>query len=70
MRMNGSASGAAATADRWSDLDLLVIATDPAGAAEDLAHRIENHVESVFAVPPESTDGIRPNSEPCGARGC
>jgi hypothetical protein len=48
MRMHGSASSAAATADRWSDLDLLVIATDPAGAAEHLARRIEDHVESMF----------------------
>jgi ABC-type amino acid transport substrate-binding protein len=56
LRVHGSASGEAATADRWSDLDVLVIATEPATAAEELARRIGDRVAPVFAVSRSGSD--------------
>jgi hypothetical protein len=50
LRVHGSASGAAASADRWSDLDLLITATDPATVAEDLARQIGRRLSPVFAA--------------------
>jgi hypothetical protein len=50
LRAHGSASGTVAAADRWSDLDVLVSATEPIGAAESLARRIGDRVAPVFAV--------------------
>jgi hypothetical protein len=50
LRAHGSASGKAAVLDRWSDLDVLVTATEPVEAAEGLAHRISDDVGPVFAA--------------------
>jgi hypothetical protein len=50
LRAHGSASGTAAAADRWSDLDVLVTATEPIEAAESLARRIGDRVAPVFAA--------------------
>jgi len=61
LRAHGSANGAAAV-DRWSDLDVLVTAVEPAEAAEDLARRIADHVAPVFAASRSATDsgyGVR-----------
>jgi hypothetical protein len=37
LRAHGSASGTVVAADRWSDLDVLVTAIEPIGAAEPRA---------------------------------
>jgi hypothetical protein len=50
LRVHGSASGTAASADRWSDLDLMITATDPVMAAEDLARQIGCRLSPVFAA--------------------
>jgi len=50
LRAHGSAGGTVAAADRWSDLDVLVTATEPIGAAESLARRIGDRVAPVFAA--------------------
>jgi hypothetical protein len=50
LRVHGSASGTAASADRWSDLDLMITATDPAVVAEDFARQIDRRVSPVFAA--------------------
>jgi hypothetical protein len=50
LRVHGSASGTAASADRWSDLDLMITATDPVLAAEDFARRIGCRLSPVFAA--------------------
>ncbi len=49
LRVHGSASGAAASADRWSDLDLLITATEPVVVAEDLARQVGSRLSPVFA---------------------
>src|SRR5260370_7999036 len=48
LRAHGSASGTAAAADRWSDLDVLVTATEPIEAAERLPPRIGDPGAPVF----------------------
>lgn len=48
--MYGSASGTAASADRWSDLDVLITAAEPAAAADSLARRIGCRLSLVFAA--------------------
>jgi hypothetical protein len=50
LRMHGSASGTAASADRWSDLDLIITATAPALVTEDLARQIGSRLSPVFAA--------------------
>jgi hypothetical protein len=49
-RVHGSASGMADSADRWSDLDVMITATDPVTAAQDLARQIGSRVSPVFAA--------------------
>ena len=49
LRVHGSALGTAASADRWSDLDLMITATDPAVVAEDFAREIGRRLSPVFA---------------------
>lgn len=49
-RVHGSASGTAASVDRWSDLDVLITAAEPGAAAEDLARRIGRCLSPVFAA--------------------
>ncbi len=49
LRMHGSASGTTASTDRWSDLDLIVTAADPAVVAEDFARQIGRRLSPVFA---------------------
>src|SRR5580692_5057954 len=48
-RVHGSASGAGAAIDRWSDLDVLIIAAEPSTSAEDLAREIGRHLSPVYA---------------------
>lgn len=47
---HGSASGTAASADSWSDLDVLITAAEPATVAEDFARRIGSVLSPVFAA--------------------
>jgi hypothetical protein len=54
LRVHGSAGGLGASADRWSDLDLVITAADLAGAAEGFARRIGCRLSPVFAA---SRDG-------------
>lgn len=49
-QVHGSASGTAASADRWSDLDVLITATEPVTAAEDFACQIASRLSPVFAA--------------------
>jgi hypothetical protein len=49
-RVHGSASGTAAATDRWSDLDVLITAAEPAVAAENLAREIGCRLSPVFAA--------------------
>jgi hypothetical protein len=49
LRAHGSASGATASVDRWSDLDLMITATDPASVAEDFALQIAR-LSPIFAA--------------------
>lgn len=49
-RAHGSASGTAASVDRWSDLDVLITAEEPAAAAESLAREIGDRLSPVFAA--------------------
>jgi hypothetical protein len=49
-QVHGSASGTAASADRWSDLDVLITAAEPVTVAEDLACQIANRLSPVFAA--------------------
>jgi hypothetical protein len=49
-RVHGSASGTAASADRWSDLDVLITAMDPVTVAEDFARQIGSCLSPVFAA--------------------
>jgi hypothetical protein len=49
-RVHGSASGTAASVDRWSDLDVLITAAEPGQAADDLARRIGRRLSPVFAA--------------------
>jgi hypothetical protein len=49
-RVHGSASGTVASTDRWSDLDLLISATDPVTVAEDFARQIGSCLSPVFAA--------------------
>jgi hypothetical protein len=49
-RVHGSASGAGAAIDRWSDLDVLITAAEPPTAAEDLAREIGRHLSPVYAA--------------------
>ena len=49
-RVHGSASGAGAAIDRWSDLDVLFTAAEPSTAAEDLAREIGRHLSPVYAA--------------------
>lgn len=49
-QVHGSASGSDATADRWSDLDLLITAAEPVMVAEDYARQIGHSLSPVFAV--------------------
>jgi hypothetical protein len=48
--VHGSASGAASSVDRWSDLELMITATDPVTVAEDFARRIGRRLSPVFAA--------------------
>lgn len=48
-RVRGSASGTADSADRWSDLDVMITATDPVAAAQDLGRQI-SRLSPVFAA--------------------
>jgi Streptomycin adenylyltransferase len=50
LRVHGSASGTAASADRWSDLDLMITTTEPAVEAEDFARQIGRRLSPVFAA--------------------
>jgi hypothetical protein len=50
LRVHGSASGTAASADHWSDLDLMITAADPAVVAEDFARQIGRRLSPVFAA--------------------
>lgn len=56
LRAHGSANGIAATVDQWSDLDILITTTDPAGSAESLARRIRDRVAPVFAASRDGND--------------
>jgi len=49
-RVHGSASGAGAAIDRWSDLDVLITAAEPSTAAEDLAREIGRRLSPVYAA--------------------
>jgi hypothetical protein len=49
-RVHGSASGTAASADCWSDLDVLITAAEPVTVAEDFARLIGCRLSPVFAV--------------------
>jgi hypothetical protein len=49
-RVHGSVSGTAASADRWSDLDVLITATEPVMVAEDFARQIGRSLSPVFAA--------------------
>jgi hypothetical protein len=49
-RVHGSASGAGAAVDCWSDLDVLFTAAEPSTAAEDLAREIGHHLSPVYAA--------------------
>jgi hypothetical protein len=49
-RVHGSASGTVDSTDRWSDLDLLISATDPVTVAEDFARQIGSRLSPVFAA--------------------
>ncbi len=49
-RVHGSASGTAASTDRWSDLDLSISVTDPVTVAEDFARQIGSRLSPVFAA--------------------
>jgi hypothetical protein len=49
-RVHGSSSGTAACVDRWSDLDVLITAAEPAAAAESFARRIGCRLSPVFAA--------------------
>jgi len=49
-RVHGSAGGAGAVIDRWSDLDVLITAAEPSTAAEDLAREIGRHLSPVYAA--------------------
>ena len=61
-RVHGSASGAGAAIDRWSDLDVLITAAEPSTAAEDLAREICRRLSPVYAA---DRGGIPPPT-PCG----
>ena len=50
LRVHGSASGTAASVDRWSDLDLMITAADPAVVAEDFGRQIGCSLSPVFAA--------------------
>jgi hypothetical protein len=49
-RVHGSASGTAASADRWSDLDVLIAAAELVAVAEDFARQIGCRRSPVFAA--------------------
>jgi hypothetical protein len=49
-RVHGSAGGMADSADRWSDLDVMITATDPVAAAQDLGGQIGSRLSPVFAA--------------------
>ena len=49
-RVHGSASGTAASVDRWSDLDVLIAAAKPVAVAEDFARQIGCRLSPVFAA--------------------
>jgi hypothetical protein len=49
-RVHGSAGGAGAAIDRWSDLDVLITAAEPPKAAEDLAREIGRRLSPVYAA--------------------
>jgi hypothetical protein len=49
-QVHGSASGAGAAIDRWSDLDVLFTAAEPSTAEEDLARKIGRHLSPVYAA--------------------
>jgi hypothetical protein len=50
LRVHGSAGGTGASADRWSDLDLMITTTDPAVVGEDFARQIGHRISPVFAA--------------------
>lgn len=49
LRTYGSANGPALDADVWSDLDLLLVAEDPAAVAEDFCRQVEDSLAPAFA---------------------
>ncbi|MGW0711064.1 hypothetical protein ACWD4G_34775 [Streptomyces sp. NPDC002643] len=49
LRTYGSASGPVLDTDAWSDLDLLLVAEDPAAVAEDFCQQVENSLAPAFA---------------------